>query len=180
MSCNKITYLHVAPQTHSLATECRLGFNHRLSTLACCSWAGHNITSTYSGPSMEVTWLMKISHKYLLGTKKKKKKWRAPQVAVVIKSLPASAGDERDAGSILGSGRSPGGGHGNPLQYSCLRTPWTEEPGGLQSTGSQRVGHDWSYLAWMQKTERRTCRPVNIKMKKSWFLPSRNLDSSQR
>ena len=46
-------------------------------------------------------------------------------------------------GSITGSGRSPGGGHGNPLQYSCLENPWTEGAGGLQSTGSQRVGHDW-------------------------------------
>ena len=36
-------------------------------------------------------------------------------------------------GSILGSRRSPGGGHGNPLQYSCLENPRTEEPGGLQS-----------------------------------------------
>ena len=41
----------------------------------------------------------------------------------------------------LGLGTSPGGGHGNPLQYSCLENPWTEEPGELQSTGSQRVEH---------------------------------------
>ena len=34
---------------------------------------------------------------------------------------------------ITGSGRSPGGGHGNPLQHACQRLPWTEEPGGLQS-----------------------------------------------
>ena len=38
-------------------------------------------------------------------------------------NLPANAGDLRDAGSIPGSGRSPGGGHGSPLQYSCLETP---------------------------------------------------------
>ena len=37
---------------------------------------------------------------------------------------------------------SPGVGHGNPLQNSCLKNPVTEEPGGLQSMGSQRVGHD--------------------------------------
>ena len=37
----------------------------------------------------------------------------------------------KDAGLILGLGRSPGGGHGNPLQYSCLENPWTEEPGRL-------------------------------------------------
>ena len=54
------------------------------------------------------------------------------QVAWVVKSLPANAGDVRDAGSIPGSGRSPGGGHGNPLQEnSCRRIPGTEEPGGL-------------------------------------------------
>ena len=40
------------------------------------------------------------------------------------------------------SGRSPGEGNGNPLQYSWLKKPMTEEPGGLQSSGLQRVGHD--------------------------------------
>ena len=47
----------------------------------------------------------------------------ASQVALVVKNLPANAGDIRDVGSISGSGRSPGGGHGNPLQYSCLENP---------------------------------------------------------
>ena len=64
------------------------------------------------------------------------------QVVLVVKNLPANAGDERDVGSILGSGRSPGGENGVPLQYSCLENPWTEEPGGLQSMESQRVGYD--------------------------------------
>ena len=41
----------------------------------------------------------------------------------VIKNLPASAGDAGNFGSIPGSGRSPGGGNGNPLQYSCLGNP---------------------------------------------------------
>ena len=45
------------------------------------------------------------------------------QVVLVVKSMPANAGDFRDAGSIPGSGRSPGGGHGNPFQYSCLENP---------------------------------------------------------
>ena len=58
------------------------------------------------------------------------------------KSPPANAGGTRDTGSIPGSGRFPGGGNGNSLQYSSWRIPWTEEPGGLQSTGSQRVRHD--------------------------------------
>ena len=47
----------------------------------------------------------------------------ALQTALVVKNPPASAGDVRDAGSIPGSGRSPGGGSGNPLQCSCLENP---------------------------------------------------------
>ena len=47
----------------------------------------------------------------------------ASQVALVVKSLPASEGNLRDMGSALGSGRSPGGAHGNPLWYSCLENP---------------------------------------------------------
>ena len=47
-----------------------------------------------------------------------------------------------DPGSIPGSGRSPGEGNGNPLQYYCLKIPWTEEPGRLQSVGPQRVRQD--------------------------------------
>ena len=49
--------------------------------------------------------------------------------------LSASAGDP---GSVSGLERSPGDGNGNPLQYSCLENSWTEEPGGLQSMGSQK------------------------------------------
>ena len=45
-------------------------------------------------------------------------------------------------GPIPESGRSPGEGNDNPLQYSCLGNPTTEEPGGLQSMGSQRLGHN--------------------------------------
>ena len=45
------------------------------------------------------------------------------QVALVVKNQPANAGDIRNASSIPGSGRSPGGGHRNSLQYSCLENP---------------------------------------------------------
>ena len=61
------------------------------------------------------------------------------QVALLVKNLPANAGDARDMDLIPGSGRSPGRGHGNPFQHSCL---WTEEPGGLQSMGLHRVECD--------------------------------------
>ena len=47
----------------------------------------------------------------------------ASQVVLVVKFLPANAGDIRDVGSIPGWGGSPGGGHGNLLQYSCLENP---------------------------------------------------------
>ena len=54
---------------------------------------------------------------------------RVSQVALVVKNLPANAGDVRDGDSTPGWGRSPGEGHGNPLRYSCWRIPRTEEPG---------------------------------------------------
>ena len=60
----------------------------------------------------------------------------------MVKNPPASAGDITDAGLIPESERCPGEGHGNPLQYSCLENPMDRDPGGLQSMGSQRVGHD--------------------------------------
>ena len=46
-----------------------------------------------------------------------------PQVGLVVKNMPDKAGDVREAGSVPGSGRSAGGGHGNPLWYSCLENP---------------------------------------------------------
>ena len=61
----------------------------------------------------------------------------------MVKNTPANAGDLRNAGWIPGLGRSPGGGSGNPVSLAW-KTPWTEEPGGLQSMGSQRVGQDWA------------------------------------
>ena len=61
-------------------------------------------------------------------------------MALVLKTPPANAGDGRDLGLIYGSGRSPGGGHGNPLQlqYSCLKSPrdrgwWTTVHGVTKS-----------------------------------------------
>ena len=57
----------------------------------------------------------------------------------VVKNLPANAGD---MGLIPEWGRSSGEGNANPLQYSCLESPVTEEPGRLQSMGSQK-SHIW-------------------------------------
>ena len=63
----------------------------------------------------------------------------ASLVAQPVKKSACSVGD---LGLISGLGRSPGEGHSNPLPYLAWRIPWTEEPGGLQSMRSQRVGHD--------------------------------------
>ena len=60
----------------------------------------------------------------------------------MVKNPLASAGDIRHVGLIPGLRRLLGGGHGNPLQYSCLENPIAEGPGGLQSVGLQRVGHN--------------------------------------
>ena len=66
-------------------------------------------------------------------------KIRASQVAPVVKNPPANAGDIRDAGSIPALGRSAGGGHGNPLQCSCLENPMDR---GAWQAMVHRVGHN--------------------------------------
>ena len=60
----------------------------------------------------------------------------------MVKNLSANEGDVKRLRFDPGLGRSPGGGNGNPLLYSCLENPRTEESGGLWYTGLQRVGHD--------------------------------------
>ena len=56
----------------------------------------------------------------------------------MVKNLPANAGDIRGVSSVPGSERSPGGGHGNPLQYSCLKNLVDEEPEGATVHGGHR------------------------------------------
>ena len=64
-------------------------------------------------------------------------------MALVVKNLPANAGDIRDADLIPGLRRSPGGGHCNPFQYSCLENPMDRGAWqAIQSIGSHRVGYD--------------------------------------
>ena len=72
---------------------------------------------------------------------------RALLVRLEVESPPANAGDARDMGSIPRSGRAPGRGHGNPLQYSRLENPMHR--GAWQATvhGAAIVGHYWSDLA---------------------------------
>ena len=75
---------------------------------------------------------------------------RTSQVVLVVKNLPAKAGDLRDIGSISGSRKIPWRGHMATLSRTLARRiPQTEKPGRLRSIGSQRVGHNWSDLASM-------------------------------
>ena len=69
-------------------------------------------------------------------------------IGIICKGLPrwlsskepaCKAGASGDTGLVPWSGRSPGGENGNPLQYSCLENPWTEEPDRLQGTESQSL-----------------------------------------
>ena len=61
----------------------------------------------------------------------------AYQVVLVVKNPPVNAGDAGDTALIPGTGRSPGGEHGNLLHILAWEIPWTEEPGGLKSVGLQ-------------------------------------------
>ena len=69
---------------------------------------------------------------------------RYPVAALMIKNLPAIAGDTRNMSLIPWSGRSPGEGYGNPLQYSCLETPMDRGLclAGYSPWGHKRVRHD--------------------------------------
>ena len=58
-------------------------------------------------------------------------------MVLVVEKLPADAGDLRDTGLIPGSGRTPGGGNGNPSGSLVWRIPWTEEPGRLSPWGNK-------------------------------------------
>ena len=61
-------------------------------------------------------------------------------MALVLKNLPANAGDVSDVDSIPGLGRSPGGGPATHSSILAWRIPWTEEPGRLQCIGSKEWG----------------------------------------
>ena len=73
-------------------------------------------------------------------------------MALVVNNLPANGGDETDAGSVPGSGRSPGGGNGNPLQYSCLENPtmdrraWRATVHGAAKSWTQLTAPSFSLL----------------------------------
>ena len=84
-------------------------------------------------------------------------------MVLVVKNLPANAGDVRETGSTSGLGRYPGGGHGNPLHYSCLENPM--DRGAWRAT-VHRIAKSWTWQKWLS-----THTPAGI-----W--PSWNLNSA--
>ena len=110
-----------------------------------CSWASLVMQMVKNLPAMQEIWVGKIpwrrvwteepSRLQSMESQRVRHDWGTntftfmniytliDRVALVVRSLPANAGDIRDVGLIPGSGRAPGGGHSNPLQYSCLENP---------------------------------------------------------
>ena len=96
---------------------------------------------------LQPCWCLALGHSWLHGLAASLPQPGLPRGSEA-KNPPANAGDTGRLGSVPGLGRSPGGGNGNPREYSCLEIPWTEEPAGLQPTGSQRVKHDWAHIPY--------------------------------
>ena len=67
-------------------------------------------------------------------------------IGSVGKEYACIIGDKGNVGSVPGSGRSPGEGNGNPLQYSCLKAPTTEDLAGYSPWHHKRAGHDWAHI----------------------------------
>ena len=90
----------------------------------------------------------------------------ASQEAQVVKNLPAIAGDIRDVGSIPGLGRSPGGGHGNPLLYSCLENPMDRE------TWQAAVHRVAQSRTWLKQIS--TANTDQVQLNKNWGVREKN------
>ena len=98
---------------------------------------------------------------------------------LVIKNQPANAGDVRDASLIPGSGRSPGGGHGNPLQYSCLENPkdrgawWATTVHGVAKTQT-RLKRLSTLSCWSEMNVAQLCPTLCDSTDCPWNFPGQN------
>ena len=130
------TLLPWAPSAGSFATPPGSGHPHLQGVLESCPWAtGTSWIHFADAQKAECLWFYTP--------------WSSPQtsqVVLVVKSPPASVGDIRDLGSVPGSGRSPGGGQGNLLQYSCLENPIDR---GTCWATVHRVAKSRTWLKWL-------------------------------
>ena len=96
----------------------------------------------------------------------------ASQVTLVVKNLPANAGDIRDADLIPGSGRSPGEGHGNPLQYFCGENPMDR---GAWKTVVHRVAKSRTWLMWLSMHAHRATQTTTTGMWQEWHYCAKSV-----
>ena len=87
--------------------------------------------------------------------------YRASQVTLMVKNLPANSRDKRDMCSVPGSGRSPGIGNGNPLQYFAWRTPRTQEPGKSRTWAHT---HTWIHVYSHVCRHLTLCGPMDYRL----------------
>ena len=101
-------------------------------------------------------------------------------MSLVVKNLPASAGDTRDVGLIPGLGRAPGGGHGNPLQYSRLENP---KDRGAWWAIVLRVAQSWTWLRQLGTQASMLCLVLKIIhpfLPLLYIMRSLNTETAQR
>ena len=96
-------------------------------------------------------------------------------MVLVVKNLPANAGDVRDVSSIPVVGRCPGRGHGTHSSILAWEIPWTEKSDGLQSMGWQRVRHNWVANVYTHKENSsflssRCLLPTQINLLVTWVF----------
>ena len=118
--------------------------------------------STSTSPNQPHIWLVSQSRGFLrilLQEDSSSSTYSPPQVVLPVKNLPANAGDMRDAGSIPGLGRSPEGGHGKPLQNSCL--------------GNSMDRRAWQATVWEGVTRSRIWVIIHTCMQQIWERFSR-------
>ena len=97
-----------------------------------------------------MSWLWNVSNSIYVG------------LALMVNTLPANEEEVKDTGSIPASGRSPGEGNDNPLQYSCLENPMDRGSLAIHSSWNRRVGHDGSDWTCMRaRLLMLTCVKVN-------------------
>ena len=90
--------------------------------------------------------------------------WSMWHAVLVVKNPPANAGDIRDAGSIPGLGRAPGGGHGSPPQYSCLENPMDR---GAWRAAVHRVAKSQT---WLKQLSMHTCMHTVFSNKQKYIF----------
>ena len=111
-------------------------------------WGYIFIEVTNPNPALHASGCSEIITKYYHNWAPSIGKW-ASHVVPVVKNLPANSGDTGNVGSMPGSGRSPGGGHGDPLQYYCLENSVDRRARQVMLHRITKSRHDWSYLASM-------------------------------